>query len=118
MMKADKAREYFASFDQDYVGAPLCWNFMLMEVANDRLGPLTDTLIDMGFPCVKPLADEGIVWFQEVRVHTADSFAARVADVAELAARERLEFWSYGVGGAAEDAEPAAAADGGRDPSS
>jgi hypothetical protein len=119
MAETDDPREFFASLDADFdTTAPLGWNFMLKGAAEDRVGPLMDTLAAMGFPRVEPMADEDgegryILWFQEVRVHTADSFAARVAAVDELAARERLEFWDYSAGWADEDAEPGGAADGG-----
>jgi hypothetical protein len=117
--EADDAREFFASLDADFdTTAPLGWCFMLKGAAEDRVGPLMDTLTGMGFSGVEPMDDgdtEGryILWFQEVRVHTADSFAARVAAVEELATREQLELWDYSAGWPEEDAEPGAAADGG-----
>jgi hypothetical protein len=120
MADADDAREFFASLSADFdTASPLGWNFMLKGAAEDQVGPLMDTLAGMGFPRAEPMADEDeegryILWFQEVCVHTADSFAARVAAVEELAAREGLEFWDYSAGWADEDAEPGAAGDRGR----
>jgi hypothetical protein len=112
MAEADEAREFFASLDPDFdTTAELGWNFMLKGAAEDRVGPLMGTLTEMGFTRVEPMEDEDtegryILWFQEVRVHTADSFASRVATVEQLAARERLVFWDYSAGWADEDAEP------------
>lgn len=116
MAEADEARKFFASLDGDFdTASPLGWNFMLKGATEDQVGPLMDTLTGVGFHRVEPMADEDeegryILWFQEVRVHSAESFAARVAAVEELAAQEGLEVWDYSAGWADEDAAPGTSA--------
>ena len=112
MAEADDARAFFAALVKDFDTAGLLgWGFMLKGAAEDRVGPLMGVLAGMGFHHVEPISDEDeeglyILCFEETCVHTADSFAARVATVEELAAREQLEFWDYSAGWADEGAEP------------
>lgn len=52
---------------------------------------------------IEPLFDEErdgkyILGFGEIRVHTAQSFAGRVAEVEQLAAREQLVLLDYSAG--------------------
>jgi hypothetical protein len=113
MAEADNTREFFASVQANFdTTAPLGWNFMLKGAVEDHVRLLMDILPRMGFPRVEPLADQDeigryIMWFQEVCVHTSESFAARVTTVEQLAAREVLELWDYSASRAEEDAGPA-----------
>lgn len=57
----------------------------------------------LGFAEVEPMADEEqegryILWFAEVHVHSAHSFAVRVATVEQLAIREGLVMSDFSAG--------------------
>jgi hypothetical protein len=113
MSEADEAKQFFASLGAHFdTAAPLGWSFMLKGAAEDQVGRLMDMIAGLGFSRAEPMEDEDqeglyILWFQELCVHTAESFAARVVAVEELAAREGLEVWDYSAGRTDEVAEPA-----------
>jgi hypothetical protein len=96
MSDAGEAERFFASLDRDFdTSAPLRWSFLLDGLSEDRVGPLMEVVGELGFAEVEPLIDEEreghyTLWFAEVRVHTAASFAERVAAVEQLAAQEGL----------------------------
>jgi hypothetical protein len=104
MSEANEARQFFESLHNDFdPSAPLGWNFMLDGATEDQVEPLMDTLAGMGFTNVEPMEDdeqEGryTLWVQEVCVHTAESFANRVAAVEQLASREGLVVSDYSAG--------------------
>jgi hypothetical protein len=89
-----------ADFDTTRV---LRWSFMLAGAAEDQVGSLMKSVSGMGFTEVEPMADEVLegrysLWLSEERVHTADSFAQRVAVVEQFAAREGLMVSDYSAG--------------------
>ena len=86
----------------DTTGA-LRWSFLLESAVEEQVGSLMESLVEMGFPEVEPMFDEDqegryILWFAEVRVHTPDSFAQRVAEVERFAGREGLVLSDYAAG--------------------
>jgi hypothetical protein len=104
MAGADDAAEFFRSLAADFdTAGPLRWSFLLDGAAEDQVGPLMDEAGRLGFAEVEPMADEEregryTLWLSEVRVHTAESFARRVAAVEQLAAREGLVVSDYSAG--------------------
>lgn len=104
MAEPNEAVRFYESLAADFdIAHTLCWSFMLAGAAEDRIGPLMDTVRGMGFTEVEPMADEVrdgqyILWFAELCVHTTDSFAQRVAAVEQLAASEGLAVSDYSAG--------------------
>jgi hypothetical protein len=104
MAEASEAERFFASLARDFdTAAPLRWSFMLGGLSEDRVGPFMDEVGGLGFTEVEPLSDEEregryLLWFAEVRVHSAASFAERVAVVEQLAGREGLVVSDFSAG--------------------
>jgi hypothetical protein len=102
--KPDEAARFYRSLTPDYdTMRALRWSFLLEGATQDQVGPLMGRVRGMGFTEVEPMADEErdgryILWFAEVRVHTAESFAERVAAVEHLAAQEGLVVSDYSAG--------------------
>jgi hypothetical protein len=97
----NEAMQFYQSLATDFdTTEPLRWSFLLGGAAEDRVGSLMESLAGMGFPEIEPMLDEEqqglyIVWFAEVCVHSADSFAQRVAAVERFAAHEGLVVYDY-----------------------
>ena len=108
MADVGEAERFFASVARDFdITAPLRWSFLLDGLSEEQVEPLMGQVSGLGFTEVEPLADEEqagryTLWFAEVRVHTAASFAARVAAVERLAAREGLVMSDFSAGTAEE----------------
>ena len=104
MAKAGEAEQFFASLTADFdTAGPLRWGFLLDGASEDRVGPLMEAAGRLGFTEVEPLPDEEregrfTLSLAEVRAHTARSFAARLAAVEKLAAREGLVVADYTAG--------------------
>jgi len=104
MAKAGEAERFFDSLASDFdTTAPLRWSFLLDGLSEDQVGPLMDEVGGLGFTEVEPMADEEqerryTLWFAEVRVHSAQSFAERVAAVEQLAVREGLLMSDFSAG--------------------
>jgi len=72
-------------------------------VAEDDVERLIKEVASLRFAEVEPMidedhADKDILWLADVRVHTADSFAARVSAVEDFAARKGLAVGDYAAG--------------------
>jgi hypothetical protein len=99
-----EAVQFFESLAGDFdTAAALRWSFLLDGATEDQVEALMAEVGGMGFSEVEPMADEEregryTLWFAEVCVHTADSFARRVATIEELAAREGLVMSDYSAG--------------------
>jgi hypothetical protein len=104
MAEASEAERFFESLASDFdTGARLRWSFLLDGLSEDQVGPLMEEVGGLGFTEAEPLADEEregrfTLWFAEVRAHSARSFAARVAAVEQLAAREGLVMSDFSAG--------------------
>jgi hypothetical protein len=104
MAEAGEAERFFKSLAGDFdTAAPLRWSFLLDGLSEDQVGPLMEEVGGLGFTEVEPLADEEqegryTLWFAEVRVHSAGSFAERVVAVEHLAAREGLVMSDFSAG--------------------
>jgi hypothetical protein len=104
MADRGEAERFFEALSADFnTAAPLRWSFLLDGASEDQVGPLMDEVGGLGFTEVEPMADEEregryTLWFAEVRVHTARSFAGRVAAVERIAARERLVVADFSAG--------------------
>jgi hypothetical protein len=104
MVGPGEAEKFFESLAGDFdTAAPLRWSFLLDGLSEDQVGPLMDEVGGLGFTEVEPLADEEqesryTLWFAEVRVHTARSFAERVEVVEQFAAREGLALSDFSAG--------------------
>lgn len=99
-----EAERFFESLAGDFdTAAALRWSYLLDGLSEDQVGPLMGEVRGLGFTEVEPLADEERVgrytlWFAEVRVHTARSFAERVEVVKKFAAHERLVMSDFSAG--------------------
>ena len=104
MAEAREAERFFESLAGDFdTAAPLRWSFLLDGLSEDQVGPLMGEVGGLGFTAVEPLANEEregryALWFAEVRVHTARSFAERVEIVEQFAAREGLVMSDFSAG--------------------
>lgn len=104
MAEAGEAGGFFASLDPDFdTTTPLRWSFLLDGLSEGQVGPLMEEIGGLGFAEVEPLyGDEGegryTLWFAEVRVHSAESFAERVTTVRRLAVREGLVMSDFSTG--------------------
>ena len=104
MPEAGEADRFFESLSSDFdTSAPIRWAFVLSGATEDQVDRLMDAVQKMGFTEAEPLFDEEqeghfIVEFAEIRVHTARSFAERVASVEQLAAREGLVMADFSAG--------------------
>jgi hypothetical protein len=104
MMEADEPDRFFKSLADAFdTTAPLRWSFLLDGATEDQVGQLMRKVGEMGFAEVEPLADEWEegrynLWFAEVRVHTAGSFAARVREVEQFASLEGLVVSDFSAG--------------------
>lgn len=104
MAEIGEAERFFESLADSFdTTNPLRWNFLLSGLSVDQVGPLMDEVEGLGFTEVEPLADEEqaerfLLWFAEVRVHSAVSFAERVAVVEHLAGREGLVVSDFSAG--------------------
>ena len=96
--------EFFSSLSATYkTDAPLRWSFLLFGLTGDRVDPVMAGVGELGFAEAEPgwredRDGEYTLWLSEVRRHTADSFARRVAQVEEYAAREGLTVADYSAG--------------------
>jgi hypothetical protein len=104
MEEASEAERFFESLASNFdTAAPLRWSFLLDGLSEDQVGPLMEEVGGLGFTEVEPLADEEqegryTLWFAEVRIHSARSFAERVAMVEQLAAHEGLVMSDFSAG--------------------
>lgn len=104
MAEASEAERFFESLAGDFdTAAPLRWSFLFDGLSEDQVGPLMEEVSGLSFTEVEPMADEEregqyTLWFAEVRVHSARSFAERVAAVEQLAAREGLVMSDFSAG--------------------
>jgi hypothetical protein len=104
MTEPGEAERFFESLAPGFdTGARLQWSFLLDGLSEDQVGPLLEELGELGFTEIEPLADEEqedryTLCFSEVRVHSARSFAERVAVVEQLAAREGLVMSDFSAG--------------------
>jgi hypothetical protein len=104
MAEASEAERFFKSLGRDFdTSTPLRWGFLLTGANEDQVGSLMEEVARLGFTDVEPLFDEEregrfILGFCEVQVHTARSFAERVALVERFAAREGLEVADFSAG--------------------
>jgi hypothetical protein len=104
MAEAGEAERFFDSLAGGFdTATALRWSFLLDGLSEDQVGTLMEEVGVLGFTEVEPLADEEqegryILWFAEVRVHSARSFAERVAAVEQLAAREGLVMSDFAAG--------------------
>ena len=102
--ESNEAVRFYHSLGPDFdTAAPLRWSFLLEGVAEDQVGQLMEMLGGMGFTEAEPMAAEEqegqyILWFAEVCLHTAESFARRVAAVEQLAVREGLVVSDFSAG--------------------
>jgi hypothetical protein len=104
MVGDGEAVRFFESLSSDIDrSAALRWGFLLSGATEVQVGPLMETVERLGFTDIEPLFDEEhegrfILYFSEVCVHTARSFAERVALVEQVAAREGLVVADYSAG--------------------
>ena len=80
----------------------LTWGYVLGPVNQEQVGPATAALGKLGFSGVKAIMqEEGQRQFEihvsELRVHTADSFAARVKGLAEFARQNGFQILDWSV---------------------
>jgi hypothetical protein len=96
MTEASEAKRFFESLAGDFdTAAALQWSFLLDGLSEDQVQTIMEEVGRLGFTEVEPLADEEreghyTLWFAEVRVHSAQSLAERVAAVEQFASREGL----------------------------
>ncbi len=80
---------------------PLNWSFVLKDVKVDQLVSLRNALTELGFSHIRSELRKGrdqklyLMRFDEVCVHTAESYAARLVAVRSLAAREGATLCDY-----------------------
>ncbi len=104
MAEGGEAERFFQSLADEFnTAAPLRWSFMLDRLSEDQVGPLMQEVGRLGFTEIEPLADEEregqyTLYFAEVRVHSARSFARRVKAVVRLANREGLVMSDFSAG--------------------
>lgn len=104
MATDDEARQFFESLMGNFdTSCPLRWSFVLGRVSEGKLGPLMQDVMAMGFAEVDPDPDDELddvydLYFAEVCVHDADTFARRVVEVQELATRKRLTLVDFSAG--------------------
>jgi hypothetical protein len=101
---ASEAVRFYESLRADFNTArELHWQFLLANAEVDRVEPLMRSLQGLGFHDVEPLFDEKwegrfLIWFAEKRTHSAESFAARVAEVEAFAADNGLVLSDFSAG--------------------
>lgn len=104
MAETGEPERFFQSLAAEFDTATLLrWSFLLDGATEDQVGPLMGEVRRLRFAEVEPLADEEHagrykLWFSEICVHTAATFAARVAVIEQLAERERLVVSDYSAG--------------------
>lgn len=113
MSEVDRAKAYFGSIGKEFdTTEPLKWSFSLGEAKEDQLVPLMNALTELGFRNVHSGLDEDdvqkryLIWFEEVCVHSAESYTARVAVVESFAARHGVGLCNYSAGSARKDPNP------------
>lgn len=113
MSEEDQAKSNFGLIGKEFdTTEPLKWCFVLSEAKEDQLVPLMNALTELGFRNVHSGSDEDdvkkryLIWFEEVCVHTAESYTARVAVVESFAARQGVELSNYSAGSARKDLTP------------
>lgn len=101
---ASEAVRFYESPRADFNTAKLLrWQFLLANAEVDRVEPVMRSLRGLGFHDAEPLFDEEregrfLIWFAEQRTHSAESFAARVAEVEAFAADNGLVLLDYSAG--------------------
>ncbi len=104
MADTTEAEQFFESVASDFdTASPLRWSFFVDGATEDQVDPIMRAAQSMGFTDVEPIADDGqegrySLCFAEIRVHTAESFVQRLAEVNQLAAREGLSPSDYSAG--------------------
>ena len=113
MSEVDQAKAYFGLIGKEFdTTEPLNWRFVLSEAKEDQLIPLMNALTELGFRNVHSGLDDDdvkkryLIWFEEVCVHTAESYTARVAVVESFAARQGVGLCNYSAGSARKDPNP------------
>jgi hypothetical protein len=100
----NEAVVFFESLSNDFDTAhPIHWHYLLKNVPEESVEPLIQALTAIGFNEVEALFDDDqegsfILGCTEERLHTADSFAGRVATIEAFAARNGLILWDYSAG--------------------
>jgi hypothetical protein len=104
MDEAGQAVRFFESLAAAFdTTTALRWSFLMRGATEDQVAQLLATVGAMGFSEIEPMADEEqegcfTLWFAEVCVHTADSFARRVVEVKRFAAAGGLVVSDYSAG--------------------
>jgi hypothetical protein len=83
--------------------ALLRWSFLLDGESEDKIGAFINEISSLGFAEVEPIIDENCegqysLWFSEVCIHTARSFATRVAVVEQFAESKGLVVSDFSAG--------------------
>ena len=81
---------------------PLVWAYVLGPLKRDQIRPVKARLRQHGFSNLQAGPQAGtwtrfLLWFSETRVHTADSYAERIRELAELAGQHGLELTDWSV---------------------
>ncbi len=99
-----ESNQFFKTLSADFdMAAPLRWSFLLDGASEDKVGALIHEISRLGFAEVEPSTSENCegqytLWFSEVCVHTAQSFAARVAVVEQFAESKDLVVLDFSAG--------------------
>jgi hypothetical protein len=104
LAKPFESNQFFKMLSADFdTAAPLCWSFLLDGASEDKIGALINEISSLGFAEVEPITDENCegqysLWFSEVCIHTARSFATRVAVVEQFAESKGLVVSDFSAG--------------------